>query len=420
MLASIVRRRSSPRSGKVLVWVVLSLAVIVGVVAIDLDGGRLLEERRRDQGAADAAALAAGADLYENYWTNHGLDPAGTARTAAVNAAVANGLSAGDVTVNVPPQSGTFAGQAGYVEVLIHSKVQASFGRIFTSQDLAVGSRSVARGQPMKLGLILLRSAGAGAFLNKALAFTMINSPIIVDSSDPAAYQEPTFGATIASRIDVTGGLDDSGGALILGKVHTGVAPTPDPLTFLPVPDIAALPVRSTVPLTVNSILPTVLQPGVYQGGVHLTGLSTVVMNPGVYVMEGGGFQVDTAATVTGLQVMVYNTTSSVYAAGPISITSVGKVVLAAPLSGTYQGLNFFQDRTLNTPITMSGVGLATITGVVYAAKAPVNLSGLASVGADVLGGAYVVDSMTVQGVGGINIDLNLDPPRVPDVRLVE
>ena len=36
---------------------------------------------------------------------------------------------------------------------------------------------------------------------------------------------------------------------------------------------------------------------------------------------------------------MVYNTTSGTYANGPLSVTSVGKVVLGAPLSGTYQGV---------------------------------------------------------------------------------
>jgi hypothetical protein len=95
-------------------------------------------------------------------------------------------------------------------------------------------------------------------------------------------------------------------------------------------------------------------------------------------------------------------------------------VALAAPLSGTYQGINFFQDRGLATTISMTGVGLAAITGVVYAAQAPVSLTGLALVGVDILGGAFVVNSLTVQGVGAITLDLNLNPPRVPDVRLVE
>ena len=44
----------------------------------------------------------------------------------------------------------------------------------------------------------------------------------------------------------------------------------------------------------------------------------------------------------------------------------------------------------------------AVITGVVYAPKAPVSLTGNAAVGLDVLGGAYVADSMTVQGAGAL------------------
>jgi hypothetical protein len=349
-----------------------------------------------------------------------GLDSKGTALTAAQNAAIANGYSASAVTVNVPPTSGAFAGVAGYVEVHIASSLTASFGKIFTSTDLPVNARSVARGLPMKLGLILLRPSGADAFLNNSVAFTMVNAPVIVDSRDSAAYRQQSFGVVVASRFDITGNYVNPGGAIILGRVRTGVRPTPDPLVFLPVPDAASMPVRSAIPLTINSLLPTVLQPGVYQGGIRVTGASVVLMTPGVYVMQGGGFVVDTAATVTGLEVMVYNTTSSSYATGPISITSLGKVVLAAPLSGTYQGINFFQNRSLSSPITMTGVGLAAITGVVYAVQAPVSLTGSAAVGVDILGGAYVVSSMTVSGVGAININLNLNPPRIPDVRLVE
>ena len=192
--------------------------------------------------------------------------------------------------------------------------------------------------------------------------------------------------------------------------------PTPDPLAFLPIPDGSAVPVRSAAPLTVNSLLPITLQPGMYKGGLRVTGGSVVVMAPGVYIMEGGGFKVDGLATVTGLGVTVYNTTSATYAAGPITVNGLGKVVLTAPLSGTYQGINFFQNRSMTQAVSVSGLGLTTITGVVYA----VNLSGSAAVGLDILGGAYVADSMSVSGIGSVTINLGLNPPRVPDVRMVE
>src|SRR6516165_10749316 len=113
-------RARPQRRGTVTVWLIISLGVIFGVLAIGLDGGRLMEERRRVQSAADAAALAAAGDLYQNYVTNQGTDPNGTAQAAALQAAAANGCTNDGVrsvvTVNIPPMCGPFKGQAGYVE----------------------------------------------------------------------------------------------------------------------------------------------------------------------------------------------------------------------------------------------------------------------------------------------------------------
>ena len=159
------------------------------------------------------------------------------------------------------------------------------------------------------------------------LAFTLVNwPPVRVNSSDAMAYHQDSSGVSIASRYDITGGFVNSGGAIVLGQVHTGVRPTPDPLSLLPIPDTAGVPVRSNTPKTVNSFLPlpVILQPGIYRGGSRITGISIVMMQPGVYIMEGGGFRIDTAAIVTGLEVMIYNTTSGTYASGPISVSGLG------------------------------------------------------------------------------------------------
>jgi len=420
MLAVGSVRARAPRGGAVLVKVMICLPALVAVAALNLDGGRMLDERRRAQAAADAAALAGGANLYENYWTNFGTDPAGAAQQAALQVAAANGYPASAVTVNVPPQSGTFAGQPGHVEVIIQTTLTASFGQALTGgAGLGVSARAVARGQPVQIGIILLRPTGAGAFQNTAVAFALINKPLIVDSSDPAAFQSSGLALVSLSRIEVTGGAVNTSLLSLSVPIQTGVRPTLDPLATLPIPDASAAPVQSATPMTVNTLL-GVLQPGVYNGGLHITGLSTVVMTPGVYIMRGGGFQVDGLATVVGLGVMVYNTTSATYASGPVSVSGLGKVVLTAPLSGTYQGLNVFQDRSMTQPVSITGLGLTTITGVVYAAQAPVNLTGSAAVGLDIMGGAYVASSMNVNGIGAVTISLGLNPPRVPDVRVVE
>jgi len=416
-------RHAGPRHGSALVWLLLGMTAIIGIVALGLDGGRMMDERRHAQVAADAAALDAAADLYRNYWVNLGKDTNGTARTGALNSAAANGFandgSQNTVTVNVPPLSGNYTGQASYVEVIVQSNLPTSFGRIFTLDDTPVLARSVALGQPRKIGLILLRKSGPNALLNQAVALTLVNGSIIVDSNDSAAFNQSSFGVCLASRFDITGNYINPGGGLLLGSIHTGVRPTLDPLAFLPIPVTSGVPVMSTKPLAINSVLPTILQPGIYQGGIQINGLSSVTMTPGVYIMDGGGFQVNNSALVAGLEVMIYNTQGS-YPAGPIQINSMAKVILTAPQAGTYQGMSLFQNRSLTEPMAITGYGLTTITGVVYGAQAPVNVTGSALVGVDVLGGAYVCDSIHVQGLGGINVDLGLNPPRVPEVHLVE
>src|ERR1700677_3556934 len=122
------------RRGAVTHWLLLSLTAIIGVVALGTDGGRMMQERRTAQATADAAALAAGSQLYELYSQLFGADN-GTAATAAKTIASANGYgtdSTSTVTVNIPPTSGNFAGQSGYAEVIVERQLTATFGAIVT------------------------------------------------------------------------------------------------------------------------------------------------------------------------------------------------------------------------------------------------------------------------------------------------
>jgi len=411
------------RRGAVTPFVLLSLTIIFGIVALGMDGGRLMDERRRAQSAADAAALAAASDLYENYWTRRGKDTNGTAAAAARQVAAANGYAndgtTSKVTVHIPPQSGAFAGKNGFVEVEAEYYLARSFAAIFTGGDLTVKSRAVAVGRPAKIGLIMLRPNGADAFLNKAVAFAVVGNPIIVNSSDPAAFNHNTIGLLVASNIDVTGNYVNTGGGIILGKMRTGVPPTADPLRKLAEPSPAGYPVQSKKPLVIKSLLPTILRPGVYRGGIQIGGAAIVIMLPGDYIMEGGGFRISGLATLAAVDVMLFNTDGA-FAAGAIDINTLGKVVMTAPLSGTYQGIGIFQKRSLTQPLSLTGYGLTGIVGTVYAAGAPVNLNGLLAVGLDTLGGAYICRSMQVSGIGSVNIDIGTNPPRVPEVTIVE
>src|SRR5437879_5412212 len=133
------------RSAAMIFWLAVSMSVIVVVVAIG-------------QGGDVGGGLGAAADLYDHYGANQGTDPNGSAAAAARASALANGYSndgtSSTVTVNVPPTSGLFAGRAEYVEVIVESKLSATFGAVLTNQPLTVRARAVARGRAKKHGIL--------------------------------------------------------------------------------------------------------------------------------------------------------------------------------------------------------------------------------------------------------------------------
>src|SRR6266446_8475604 len=100
-----VTRRSAPcwgplRRGTTLAFTAVCLVPMVSVMALLLDGGLLMSEHRHARAVVDTAAMSAAYSLFGNYSLDHGLDPYGTARTAALNNAAANGYG-NDVTASV-------------------------------------------------------------------------------------------------------------------------------------------------------------------------------------------------------------------------------------------------------------------------------------------------------------------------------
>ncbi|HEX3315961.1 MAG TPA: pilus assembly protein TadG-related protein, partial [Gemmataceae bacterium] len=223
-------------------WLLVCLGVIVSVVAIGLDGGRMMQERRRCQDAADAAAVSAAADMYQTYATSSLPNACRSSSSDAALAATAlfgytNDQTNSIVTVNIPPTSGAFAGKADYVETIVQSNLNGSFGVAITGQKLIVRARSVARGRPMAVGLLALSPTAAGALTISANANINLNgAPISVNSTNSAALVTSGSGLTLAGAVNVVGNTSLLGLSLNVSAT-TNVDPTPDPLASLAVPD---------------------------------------------------------------------------------------------------------------------------------------------------------------------------------------
>jgi hypothetical protein len=147
------------------------------------------------------------------------------------------------------------------------------------------------------------------------------------------------------------------------------------------------------------------LNPGVYIGGISISGQANVILNPGIYYMQGGGFSLSGQGNLSGNGVMIYN--DPINASDKVSLTGQGSVTLSPPTTGTYAGMVIYQDHsTTNSadtaPIALTGQGNMTVTGTIYAARAALNATGQG--GVNIMGSQFIGDTMSVTGQGSIYI----------------
>ena len=408
-----------PRRGSALAVLAVSLVLIVGVMALALDGGAMLAERRHSQAVADATAYAAAGLLYKNYATDKGLDPAGSSKKLALAIAAGNGyandVTTSTVTVNIPPLAGAFQGQSGYAEVVVSYNLPKCFSALWGAGTLSVGSRTVARGKNAapNVGFLLLDPSMSGALsLTGSPSVTVKNGSLVVDSSNGKAIDVTGSGQVTAGNINITGDTNKSGA--LTGTVKTGVAATADPLASLAEPSKTGMVVQQTTPLAISGS--QTIWPGVYTGGISVAGAGTVTMMPGIYYLDGGGLSIAGSPTITGTGVMIYNAPKS--SSDSISMAGSGSINLTPPTTGTYAGISIFQERTATAPISLTGSGSINVTGGIYAAAAAATLHGSASTGID--GAFFIANSASVTGSGSINVGISGAGSGGRDVRIVE
>jgi hypothetical protein len=114
-IVALAQKIRQSRQGAVAIQMGLIIASLIGMGALASEIGFVTYKHRQMQSAADAAAFGAAIALSQSPPGNFTLQA--KALTAAVG--FVDGTSGVTVTVNKPPASGNFAGQAGYVEVII-------------------------------------------------------------------------------------------------------------------------------------------------------------------------------------------------------------------------------------------------------------------------------------------------------------
>ena len=404
------KKLSTQRPGQIVIFVAFSMVALIGFLALSLDGGALLSERRHAQATADAAALAGAGQLYYDYWIYSGIDPYGATQSAKL-AAARNGYSDDLVTSKVevynPPISGPYIGRAGYVEVIVTYYHPRGFSSLFGSGNIEVKARAVALGAPIAadVGILVLDPAVKDAFsAGGGVKVNVYDTPIVVNSSHLEGSISSGGSIVTAPDFNLHGNYTTTGGGQFIGDIYVNRPTMEDPFLFLPAPDPSSMVIQSRKKLqeTQDSIT---LNPGVYKGGISVSGVGSLYLMPGIYYMDGGGFSFSGQGSLYGDGVLIYSSPGNGNSDG-ISVSGQGQITLTGMKSGIYQGMTFWQDRTSNVTGNISGTsGTTSITGTFYFAGAQLNVSG--NGGVVNVGSQYVSNRLAISGNGTINIQWN-------------
>jgi carbon monoxide dehydrogenase subunit G len=416
-----MRRNRPARKGTVAVLVALCLVGVLGFAALAVDAALLHNDRRSAQSAADAAAMAAAGNLFANYRANAGTDPTSSASDEAKAAARADGFNNDGVTnkveVFIPPATGTFAGQAGYAEVVITQYQQRAFSAIWGKAAVTVKARAVARGKwvPSNNGIIVLDPTGSGSLTDNGGGAATTTGKIIVDSNSASGAVVTGGGSLTSPEFDLSGtpGWSTSGGGTFNGPVLSNQPPTPDPLAYLPEPTTDGLSVQANHTTKLQNQGSLSLQPGVYRGGINVTG-GTLTLAPGIYYMDGGGFSFSGTGNLTAPGVMIVNMPAN--NSDTISITGSGAIDISPMTTGLYAGISLWQQRTSTNTITVSGGGAgSTVSGTFYAQHGTLKVSGGNSAG---VGSQYISYDLTITGNAALAVNYN--PATVAPIRILQ
>jgi Flp pilus assembly protein TadG len=404
-------------SGQALVLTALALVVLIGFAGLAIDMGALRYQKRLQQSAADAAAMAGASNLAstsggvtagaQNASATNGFTDTGGGQTSACTA---SGATVGTVCVQVnnPPLSGPHTSDAKYVEALVAVVQPTYFMKIFGVSSEAITARAVATnvsgGGPNSGCLYTLgppSSAIEGVNINGSATLNATTCGIDDNGNfntkgNALVVNTGTFG--------VSGDWDKSGqgGTVTCGPTQptcpaTNVPAATNPLLnqLTPPCNPCTVPTLNPQPTVINGI--TTYSPGTYSF-ISISSNPTIVFSPGVYIIDSSqGITITGTPTITGNGVTFYFTNGAT-----ISNTGTGVTNFTAPdTSGQYPGILFYQDPADTNGPTLGGNSGTTYNGVLYFSTSNVTFFGHNnSIATDVV----IADALTLSGNPTVNL----------------
>lgn len=254
--------------------------------------------------------------------------------------------------------------------------VPTFFGRMFgiTGTDMVISA--VAAPPKSTSCLVALEPNQQAIDINSNSQIIATACDVHANSSNSTAIMVNSSSRLEASNINVKGQVQTNSGGVIVGTVNTGVAPINDPLANLAPPAQASNPCDHTNKVEVNTG-DAALVPGVYCKGIEVKG-NDGQMNPGIYIIKGDKFVVNSGASLSGSGVSIYLADKDAL----ILINSGSSLDISAPTTGPMAGILFFQDRsTPEMSHEFNSDATSRLEGVVYLLNGEVTVNSSSQVG---------------------------------------
>lgn len=255
----------------------VGLIALIGVVALAVDVGFLLAERRQNQAAVDAAALSAARALIDEKNNATFIRDAGE-EYGAINAGVARS----DVNVQWPaPGTGPYTGQ-DFVRVTITKDVRKFFLGAIYGGSWQVSNTAVAGIDTIPKPYALVALNCPGISLNGGIQINIEGSGSAISNCNISNTGNSSI-FSVGGSIDAVGTIQYNSNWSAPEGINPGQIPAPDPLAGATPPPIPG--VSRDVPDCLSDDV-CIIEPGRYTSK-SFTVKNTVCMKPGTYYLDG-------------------------------------------------------------------------------------------------------------------------------------
>ncbi|MBI1867203.1 MAG: hypothetical protein HYS06_02730 [Methylocystis sp.] len=369
------------------------MPVLVGFASLAAESGLWFYEHQTILSAADAGAVSA-ATAGGNFFAE--------ASGVTASYGFADGVNGVTVTVNQPPQSGSFKSAPGAVEVIVQQTRPRLFSVLYSSTPATIKGRAVAVRSNAGTGCVLaLNRTAGGAISTQGAAQVVLQGCSVYDNSGSVSALSLSGSATIStSFVGLVGGISGNGAITATNGIRTGVAPAIDPYAAVAPPPFFGCDQHN---FTAKSIV--TINPGVYCGGISLNAGANLTLNPGVYYLDKGSLSVVGGGTISGDGVTLVFTSSTGGNWATAKVASNANVNLTAPTTGPTAGIVIFGDRNMpvGTSFQFNGGAAQSFGGAIYAPQGALDFVGGSSTG----GGCTQLIGDTISFSGNSSLQVN-------------